>query len=182
MPHYLYEIYNEIKRKDMSRDWKKWETYAADKHLQKQMGESLRGDIIWCDANGNEMETLPKPIREEARAKFPELTFLFYDYFLPIYNEHKDNDKVLAYFGELEDTLVLVEKAFFKEEDDGLVFNRRGDNIEIPDTEMGKAVRDWFLGNPKEHYEEDNNERFYSYILDNLPDEKIKEREETERE
>lgn len=154
----------------MSKDWKPYEQYLADKAMKEMRGEALRDMKITFTYKG---ETVPFG-NPEAKERYPELSFL-YDEFNSLYEQYKNSAEALTVFRAFENVLKAVEEQF--EEDIGFG-NGTTDScarceqlwklsdeefLELP---IKTVVQEWFFGrlSPTFFYNESNNEAFYRFI------------------
>lgn len=148
----------------MSRDFRPYEQYMADKCINQTMGKPLRDcDIKFVAPDGTEVSM----INLQAKKEYPEMSFLF-NHFRALYEQNTDNPKAHKVFRQLEDTLKTVEREFETEQKE---YNVSTQFYKLTDKEMAKqpmlsVVRAWFYGKlvPDFYYSEENDAIFLTYI------------------
>lgn len=146
----------------MSKDWKPYEQFIVDRAIKQERGTSLRDTKIVMKFNGEEKELGNK----DAKAEFPELSFLFGDEFYPMYEKHSNNPSVCKVFQTFEDALKDVEGKFIQ--------GGTSQSVDLSNTEyevfieqpIETVVTEWFMGrlDASFYYREENDRMLSEYI------------------
>ncbi len=164
----------------MSRDWTPCELYLVDRHLTETEGRRLRDTEITIHFDGKEFP-YGYP---EAKAKYPELTFLF-GKFGSLYDEYKDNKKANALFEQMEIALVDAEKKLLEHTSVAPKDFGSYDTEDLLQKSVGDIVEEWFYGrlDVSFYYSEVNDKAFLDYIRAKVQEiQKARKEKQTERE
>ena len=137
---------------DLSRDFKPFEQFLADRRFNNEMRNSA---ITFTDRISGEKVRLDN---HAAKERYPELSFLFNEFDL-LYNSYNNDEKALAVLDDIESCLVKAEEDFMKETE-----------TYDSDNEMQKVVKEWFNGRLDEsfYYAEYNNKLFQTFIEEQI--------------
>ena len=95
----------------MGRDWTPQEMYMRDKYTKEEFGEALRdAEFEWIDSKTGERTPLVSPEHKKIGKMFPEISFLFDDFFRMYdkYSEYPVERNIM--FAYIEATLQNIEK------------------------------------------------------------------------
>lgn len=150
----------------MSMDFKPYQQYLADKHLNHNLRNS---SLIWL-VNG---ERIPLHDNSFLKAELPELYFLFESGTQQLYDTFKDDYVVLGYLRQAEAYIVEVENEL-----NSIVVSRQnsaalldeGKTFDLEDEQkeytLREVIRAWFMGNLDKnfYYNTYNNELLLNYM------------------
>lgn len=158
----------------MSRDWRPVDQYSCDK-LFTLNGETLRDMEIKWVIKGETEVFLPN---KQAKADYPELTFLFGG-FNTLYKQNENNQEAKKTFNMFEEALKKAEANFERAKELSTGFPLDKELYKFDESQFMKqpieiVVEEWFYGrlDSNFYYNEINNKMFYDFIVEKMTENK----------